>query len=206
MRKHLINFILLSVAILWTGCAKSYSYPNYDIIKPKQVCKPNRQNIQKLLNKYLNKPYIWAEEGPYAFDCSGLTYRIYGEMGVNIPRTARDQAKVGKKIEFDDLIYGDLIFFGSSNPKSRRITHVGMYLGNGWFAQASSKERKVTYTKFDKEPRYLKRMKICRRYMSKNEKQLFMTCHGRIKPMKTTTTRYTTPWKPHNGIPRKAVP
>lgn len=206
MQKHLTTLILLSIAILWTGCAKRYSYPNYDIIKPKQICKPNRKNIQKLLNKHLNKPYIWAEEGPYAFDCSGLTYNIYGEMGVNIPRVARDQAKVGKKIEFDKLVYGDLIFFGSSNKNSRRINHVGIYLGNGWFAQASSKDRKVTYTNFANEPHYLKRMKICRRYMSKDEKKLFMTCHGKIKPMKTTSTLHTTPWKPHNGIPRKAVP
>ncbi len=206
MKKHFLIMLILALSVLFTGCAKRYSYPNYDIIKPKKTCKPHRQNIQKLLNKYLNKPYIWAEEGPNAFDCSGLTYNIYGNMGVSIPRTARDQAKVGKKVEFEDLIYGDLIFFGSTNKKSKRITHVGIYLGNGWFAEASSKNRKVKYTSFTDEPKYLKRIKICRRYLSKSERQIYMTCHGRIKPMKTTTTKYTTPWKPGNKIPRRAVP
>lgn len=206
MKKYLLSLILLSIAILWTGCAKRYSYPNYDIIKPTQICKPNRKNIQKLLMKHLNKPYIWAEEGPYAFDCSGLTYNVYGEMGVNIPRVAKDQAKVGQEVDYDHLIYGDLIFFGSSNPNNKRITHVGIYLGKGWFAHASSKDRRVTYTNFADEPIYLKRTKICRRYMSKDEKELFMTCHGRITPMKTTSTHHTTPWQPGNGIPRKAVP
>ncbi|HHD72450.1 MAG TPA: NlpC/P60 family protein [Epsilonproteobacteria bacterium] len=199
---------LITVFLTWgiSGCTKAYHYPNYDIIEPSKTCKPNRKNIQKLLNQYLNKPYIWAEEGPNAFDCSGLTYNIYGQMGVRIPRVARDQAKVGKKISYDNLIYGDLIFFGSTNPNSKRINHVGIYLGNGWFAQASSQDRKVTYTNFADEPVYLKRMKICRRYMSKDEKRFYMTCHGKLPAMKTTSTWRTTPWKPGMKIPRRAVP
>ena len=173
--KTILPILLISL-FMFSGCAKDYSYPNYEIIEPSKKCKPNRKNIQKLLSQHLDKPYVWAEEGPDAFDCSGLTYNIYGEMGVDIPRVARDQAKVGKKIAFSDLIYGDLIFFGSTNKYSKRINHVGMYIGNGWFAHASSKQRKVTYTNFKKEPKYFKRMKVCRRYMSQNEKNLYTTC------------------------------
>ena len=207
MMKTFYTVLLFALlGLMLGGCTKAYHYPNYDIIKPGKTCKPNRKNIQKLLNKYLDKPYIWAEEGPYAFDCSGLTYNIYGQMGVRIPRTARDQAKVGKKINYGNLVYGDLIFFGSRNKYSHRITHVGIYLGNGWFAHASSKERKVTYTNFKNEPVYLERMKICRRYMSEDEKHFYMTCHGKISPMKTTSTFWTTPWKPGMKKPRKAVP
>ncbi len=207
VKQHFSILFLLILSLFFTACSrKSYSYPNYDIIKPTKTCTPNRKNIQKLLNKYLNKPYIWAEEGPNAFDCSGLTYNIYGQMGVRIPRTAREQAKVGKKVRYNNLIYGDLIFFGSQNRHSKRISHVGIYLGKGWFAHASSGDRKVVYTNFDKEPVYLKRMKICRRYMSKSEKQFYMTCHGKLTPMRTTSTWHSTPWKPANGIPRKAVP
>jgi hypothetical protein len=203
--KTILPLLLLSL-FLFSGCAKEYSYPNYEIIKPKKKCSPNRKNIQKLLNKHLDKPYVWAEEGPDAFDCSGLTYNIYGEMGVDIPRVARDQARVGKKIAFKDLVYGDLIFFGSTNKRSRRINHVGMYLGNEWFAQASSKHRKVVYTNFKNEPRYFRRMKVCRRYMSKDEKNLYLQCHGNIKKLKTTSTRHTSPWKAGMTLPKKAVP
>jgi len=203
--KSVLSLLILSLFI-FNGCAKKYSYPNYEIIKPTQKCEPNRKNIQKLLNQHLNKPYVWAEEGPDAFDCSGLTYNIYGEMGINIPRIARDQAKVGKKIAFKDLVYGDLIFFGSTNKKSQRINHVGMYLGDGWFAQASSKHRKVVYSNFKKEPRYFKRMKVCRRYMSKDEKNLYLQCHGNVKKLKTTSTMWTSPWETGMKLPRKAVP
>ena len=203
--KNILPLLLLSLFLL-TGCGKDYAYPNYEIIKPTQKCKPNRKNIQKLLEPHLNKPYVWAEEGPDAFDCSGLTYNIYGEMGVDIPRVARDQAKVGKRIAFKDLIYGDLVFFGSTNKRSKRITHVGMYLGNGWFAHASSKHRKVMYTNCKEEPRYFKRMKVCRRYMSEDEKNLYLQCQGKVKPMKTTTAMWTSPWKAGMSLPRKAVP
>jgi len=208
MHNRLYLFTLLCLSILLSSCAtqKPYSYPNYEIIKPNKICKPNIQNIKKILNSHLDKPYVWAEEGPDAFDCSGLTYTIYGNMGVEIPRIARDQAKMGKKIAFKDLQYGDLIFFGSTNKRSKRITHVGIYLGNGWFAHASSKYRKVTMSHFDKEPKYFKRIKICRRYISPTGDEKYLTCHAPIKDLPTTTVKYSEPWKAGMSLPKKAVP
>ena len=203
----LLSVLLLST-IIFTGCGdpKPYHYPNYDIIKPEVTCKPKRANIQTLLFSYLGKPYVWAEEGPDAFDCSGLTYNIYGSMGIKIPRTASEQAKMGKHIPFSNLHYGDLIFFGSTNKRSKRINHVGIYLGDGWFAHASSKDRKVKFSHFEKEPRYLKRMKLCKRYLSKNERSRYMTCDVPLKKMKITSSHYTTPWQTGMKLPKKAVP
>ena len=165
-------FIPISILFLFNGCAqkKPYNYPNYEIIKPEKTCNPNRKNIQDLLDSYLGKPYVWAEEGPHAFDCSGLVYNIYGSMGMDVPRVAREQAKMGKHVPFKNLHYGDLIFFGSTNKRSKYINHVGIYLGEGWFAHASSKQRKVTISHFDKEPVYTKRMKVCKRYLSEDER------------------------------------
>lgn len=199
---------IISTLFFFTGCGepKPYSYPNYDIIKPERTCKPNRRNIQELLSSYLGKPYVWAEEGPHAFDCSGLTYNIYGSMGIDIPRVAREQAKMGKDVHFKDLHYGDLIFFGSTNKRSKRINHVGMYLGDGWFAHASSKQRKVTISHFKKEPVYRKRMKVCKRYLSEDERAKYMNCDVPLQEMKSTTTRYTTPWQVGMRLPKKAVP
>lgn len=204
--KYLITLVL--AMFLFSGCAekKPYHYPNYDIIKPKVTCKPNRYNIQTLLGTYLDKPYVWAEEGPDAFDCSGLTYNIYGQMGVEIPRVAREQAKMGKTVSFEELHEGDLIFFGPPNKRSKRINHVGIYLGDGWFAHASSKNRKVTVTHFNDEPIYLKRMRHCKRILSEDEKALYMTCDAPLQKMAVTDERYTTPWKTGMKLPKKAVP
>lgn len=203
------QILFLTIALFFfAGCAdpKPYSYPNYDIIKPKKTCKPKRENIQKLLDSHLGKPYVWAEEGPDAFDCSGLTYSIYGAMGVEIPRVAREQAKMGKTVAFKDLHYGDLIFFGPRNKRSKRINHVGMYLGKGWFAHASSKHRKVIISHFDKEPVYFKRIKVCKRYLSKNEREKYMHCDVALKDMPSTTLRHTSPWETGMKLPKKAVP
>ena len=203
--------LMLSILFLLTGCSQKivkqpYNYPNYSIIKPETTCKPNRKNIQELLLSYLGKPYVWAEEGPDAFDCSGLTYNIYGKMGIAIPRTASEQAKMGKRVAFSNLHYGDLIFFGARNRHSARINHVGIYLGEGWFAHASSTDRKVMVSHFDKEPKYTKRMKLCRRYLSQDERAKYMSCDVPLKKMKIVDHRYTTPWKSGMSLPRKAVP
>ncbi len=205
------NILFVFLWLLVTGCSQKiikqpYHYPNYTIIKPDITCKPKRKNIQNLLLSYLGKPYVWAEEGPDAFDCSGLTYNIYGKMGITIPRTASEQAKMGKLVTFANLQYGDLIFFGSTNRRSKRINHVGIYLGDGWFAHASSSKRKVTVSHFLKEPRYLKRIKICRRYLSQNERSLYLTCDAPLKKMNTVDKRYTTPWTTGMTLPKKAVP
>ena len=212
-KRSTMKTILFTLLLTWLigGCSQRiskepYSYPNYKIIKPKITCKAKRKNIEKLLLSYLGKPYVWAEEGPDAFDCSGLTYNIYGKMGIMIPRTASEQSKMGKHISFSDLHYGDLIFFGPSNRRSKRINHVGIYLDDGWFAQASSKDRRVTTSDFNLEPQYLKRVKLCRRYLSIDERSRYMSCSAPLKKMKTTNRYYTSPWKKGMRLPRKAVP
>ena len=209
MKTSLSLFLTLILGtFLFTGCGdpKPYQYPNYEIIKPEPTCDPNRNNIQELLISYLGKPYVWAEEGPNAFDCSGLTYNLYGSMGIEIPRVAREQAKMGKHVAFQNLYYGDLIFFGSTNKRSKYINHVGIYLGDGWFAHASSKDRKVIVSHFEKEPKYLKRMKLCKRYLSKNERSRYMNCDVPLQKMDITSSRYTTPWQTGMKLPKKAVP
>jgi len=200
--------LLITFTLFFSGCSqkKPYAYPNYDIIKPEKICEAKRENIQILLASYMGKPYVWAEEGPDAFDCSGLTYNIYGSMGIDIPRVAREQAKVGKTIAFKNLHYGDLIFFGNTNRHSKRINHVGMYLGDGWFAHASSKDRKVTMSHFKKEPTYFKRMKICKRYLSEDERGKYMNCDVPLHKMESTSSKYTSPWKAGMKLPKKAVP
>ena len=48
-----------------------------------------------MLKELQGRPYVWAEEGPNNFDCSGFIYYMYGSMGIEIPRVAREQAKTG---------------------------------------------------------------------------------------------------------------
>lgn len=140
-----------------------------------------------MVKKLQGSPYVWAEEGPDNFDCSGFTYYMYGSMGINIPRVAREQAKVGKKISMKELQYGDLIFFATSKNR-HKITHVGMYLGDGWFTHASTIKNEVVYSNLFTSPYYKKRLRVCRRYL----------------PTSTTTQlAETTPWETKQRIPKK---
>ena len=122
--KNSIYFTLVSsLLLLFTGCKPDPfpQRPDYSIKKPLVKYKPTKQNLDKMVKELQGRPYVWAEEGPDNFDCSGFTYYLYGSMGIEIPRVAREQAKMGKTIAFEKLHEGDLIFFGSPYGKSKYI-------------------------------------------------------------------------------------
>ncbi len=162
--KRVIYLLLSILLLLLNGCSQK-SHPNYAIRKPKVKYKPNKQNLSKMVKQLKGRPYVWAEEGPYAFDCSGYTYYVYGSMGIEIPRVAREQAKHGKYIPYKELKYGDLIFFDTTKRQTGEITHVGIYLGNGWFTHASTTKHEVIYSNLNRGNYYKKRIRICRRYL-----------------------------------------
>lgn len=76
------------------------------------------------------KPYVWGATGPNTYDCSGLVYWAYKQMGITIPRSSSEQAQVGRPVARQDLQPGDLVFF------YRPISHVGIYVMRGLFLQA----------------------------------------------------------------------
>ena len=64
-------------------------------------------------------------------DCSGLIRYVFQQAtGIALPRTAREQARVGETVAIDKLQPGDLVFF---NTMKRAFSHVGIYVGNGKF-------------------------------------------------------------------------
>jgi cell wall-associated NlpC family hydrolase len=100
--------------------------------------------------KHLGKPYKFGAkpfEAPKTFDCSSFVQYLYKRIAVNLPRTALDQALVGKTIDAKKelLETGDLLFFkggwGHYNPEyPMGIGHVGIYIGNEKVINARSKE------------------------------------------------------------------
>ncbi len=80
--------------------------------------------------------YRWGGMSRSGTDCSGFTSQVFKANGITLPRTSGAQATVGKPVNKGDLKAGDLVFFRTS--RGSRITHVGMYTGNGKFIHASS--------------------------------------------------------------------
>ena len=76
--------------------------------------------------------YVWAGNGPDAWDCSGLTMAAYKAAGISIPRTSYSQFTVGTPVSLADLVPGDLVFYYSG------ISHVGIYIGNGMIVHAAN--------------------------------------------------------------------
>lgn len=108
------------------------------------------QQVVNYARKFLGVKYVWGGNTPKGFDCSGFVKYVYAKFGVTLNRVAADQAKQGKKVERRSLKPGDLVFF-DTNGGHNSINHVGIYIGNGRFIEASSSHpyHKVIITDLD---------------------------------------------------------
>lgn len=98
----------------------------------------------------LGKKYVWADEGPDTFDCSGFTWYVYKNVAkISIPRTSKDQGVYGTYVSIKNLKPTDLIFFDTVGVKDNIISHVGIYIGNNQFIHASSSKGKVVISNLE---------------------------------------------------------
>jgi peptidoglycan DL-endopeptidase CwlO len=81
-------------------------------------------------------PYVWGAAGPNSFDCSGLVQWSFAQAGIVMPRVAADQARSGPAVPASQLAPGDLLFYHTDPTAPGYISHVAIYLGNGWMIQA----------------------------------------------------------------------
>jgi cell wall-associated NlpC family hydrolase len=95
--------------------------------------------VVQIARQQLGDAYAWGGAGPDSWDCSGLTSRLWREVGgvATIPRVSRDQQTWAVPIPAEQLLVGDLVFFG--NP----VSHVALYAGDGKIVDASSSQAGV---------------------------------------------------------------
>lgn len=102
-----------------------------------------RQLILETAYKFIGVPYLWAGTSIKGVDCSGFSKTVYYLNGYMLLRNASQQYKTGEPVDisqgYDNLRPGDLIFFGREATKERkeRITHVGIYIGDGIFIHSA---------------------------------------------------------------------
>lgn len=95
---------------------------------------------------YIGVRYTWGGNTPSeGFDCSGFTKYVFAKQGVSLPRTSREQSRVGAPVaaDFSALRPGDLMFFAEPG---QAISHVAIYAGNGRILHSASSVGGVGYT------------------------------------------------------------
>ena len=108
---------------------------------------PSPDNIIATGKQFVGFPYMWGGTSIKAMDCSGFTKVVYYLNGIITLRDASQQGYTGDDIEitpdFANLKKGDLIFFGSKATAERkeRLTHVGIYIGDGVFIHSATSVR-----------------------------------------------------------------
>ncbi len=106
---------LFVIILLITSCAGS-----------KRLAREQKVDIVvSRARSYIGTPYKWGGTTVLGMDCSGLLMRSFEAIDVYIPRTSKQQSKMGKKVSIADLKEGDLVFFKTLKGKGR-ITHAGL--------------------------------------------------------------------------------
>lgn len=93
------------------------------------------QTILDEVERWYGTPYVYGGSTRNGTDCSGFTQSLYRTVGIEIPRRASRQAAAARNVARGSLRPGDLVFFNTSGSG---VSHVGIYLGDGYFAHAAT--------------------------------------------------------------------
>lgn len=117
--------------------------------------------MDKVIDKAIGTKYVSGGISTNGFDCSGFTMYVFDKIGINLPHQSGSQYQMGTAISRDDIRAGDLVFF---NTSGKGVSHVGIYVGEGKFAHAST-SRGVTISSLS-DSYYVKRYVGAKRIMS----------------------------------------
>ena len=140
-------YILLTLILASCGSAK------------KKTSLSTQSKLDAQYKLYKGVKYKYGGMDKNGFDCSGYVNTVYRDaFKIQLPRTTKDIAKVGRKVSKSNLKIGDLVFF----RPTRRYRHVGIYMGNNEFMHSSTSKgimkSKLDNTYWNKKYRYARRI------------------------------------------------
>ncbi|BDD10379.1 protein NlpC [Fulvitalea axinellae] len=128
-----IIFLIFVLALGSTGCGGR---------KRANIRQKRVNTVISAARSYRGTPYKWGGTSRAGLDCSALTMNSFKSTNIHLPRSTKDQIKIGEKVKLNDLKPGDLVFFGSVKRK-RKVAHVGIVSrvrgkGDVYFIHAST--------------------------------------------------------------------
>lgn len=117
--------------------------------------------MDKVIDKAIGTKYVSGGISTNGFDCSGFTMYVFDKIGINLPHQSGSQYQMGTSVSRDEMRPGDLVFF---NTSGKGVSHVGIYVGDGQFAHAST-TRGVTISSLS-DSYYVNRYVGAKRIMS----------------------------------------
>ena len=130
-------FVVVCLALSSGGCSLPKKVPAGPSVEGSRISKTALSAV--------GTRYVMGGTSPgKGFDCSGLVCWAYAKNGLSVPRTARDQSKLGSSISKKSLREGDLVVF-----KIRSGMHTGIYTGKGRFVHSPSRGKTVRVDKID---------------------------------------------------------
>jgi len=147
MFRGLLNILLAVVVLAATGCSSSRKVSRGSDGKTSAreaaaaAVKDAPERSKRLIEeayRWIGTPYVYGGTTRSGTDCSGFLQSVYrNALGISIPRSTREQSEYCANVKADNLEAGDLVFF-NSNGRKGKVSHVGLYVGNGKIVHASS--------------------------------------------------------------------
>jgi SH3-like domain-containing protein len=171
----LTNGMAVDVVEVWPNWAKVEfgaftGFLNRDYIslhvgeKPEQPYSALGVQIALYAQRYMGTPWIWGGTSlTRGVDCSGFTWAVFRHFGINLNRVACCQATQGVFVDRGSLQPGDLVFFDTNwGWNTGRISHVGIYIGNGQFVHSGGSRSAVMIDRMS-DPYYVRTFVTARR-------------------------------------------
>lgn len=141
----LVAVVAMSGVLLLASCGSLHGPEKSPVARPAatQPAAPVASTARAVAvaQQMVGKPYRYGGNTPRGFDCSGLVQYAYGQAGQAVPRSTGAQYARSRSVPLAQKAPGDLLFFRIDG----KMSHVGIYLGNGRFVHAPSSGKQVEY-------------------------------------------------------------